>query len=290
MPSNPLPSGLADELNFLLTNRIPRVAATRLMGRVCRIENAAFTRVALWLWQRFGGLDLADCPRREFRSIHDCFTREIRPGARPLDPDPGAVLSPCDGIVMACGTLQGLEALQAKGLSYPISGLLGSAGLAEACADGVYVTIRLTSGMYHRFHAPADGVVRRVRHIAGDAWNVNPPAVKRVPGLYCRNERAVIEFEPDRWAPSAPLLLVPVAAVGVAGLRLRCLPHRFGLDYRGAQSFDCNARARRGEELGWFEQGSTIIVIAPRDRALAASVTAGQRLRMGQRLMVTPGP
>jgi phosphatidylserine decarboxylase len=289
MKSSP-PAGrprLAEELNFLLTNRVPRIALTRLLGWYSRIESPLLTRFSIAIWKRFGGLDLSDARATHFRSVHACFIRELRPGARPIDPAPGVLVSPCDGIVGACGALAGLRALQAKGLTYPLGELLVSTALAERFRDGVFVTIRLTSAMYHRFHAPADGRITRVTHVAGDTWNVNPVALARVQRLFCRNERAVLQLAIAD--PATELLIVPVAAVGVAGLRLHCVPERLGLDYRGPRVIDCAAGIRRGEELGWFEHGSTIIVIAPRGFALAGDVATGRHIRMGERLLHADG-
>jgi phosphatidylserine decarboxylase len=285
-PARPLRFG--EELNFLLTNRIPRIAATRLLGWYSRIRSPLLARVSIALWRRFGDLDLSDSAPRQFVSVHDCFTRALRPGSRPLDCAREALISPSDGIVGACGQLAGIEALQAKGLYYPLPELLGSAALAARYRDGVYATLRLTAGMYHRFHAPADGRIERIIHIAGDTWNVNPPAVLRVPKLYCRNERAVLEFRPDGVPLNAPLLLVPVAAVGVAGLRLHAIADRLGLGYRGPAEIACDARYRKGGELGWFEQGSTIIVLAPRGYQLDGAIETGARIRMGMRLLLAP--
>lgn len=276
---------LAEELNFLLTNRIPRVGATRLLGWFSHVENPWVVRASIALWRRLGGLDLSDAISREFPSLHACFTRELLPGSRLIDRAPEVLASPCDGYVMACGALSGIEAVQAKGLNYTLAQLLGSEALAEQMRDGSYVTLRLSSGMYHRFHAPADATLHKVTHIAGDTWNVNPPAVRRVPSLYCRNERAVLEMELEGHR-HARLLLVPVAAVGVAGLRLHAVPERLGLTYRGPQEIPCAAHYRKGDELGWFEQGSTVIVISPPGFRLGGGIVAGARLRMGERLLV----
>lgn len=276
---------LVEELNFLLTNRIPRVGATRLLGWFSHVENPWVVRASIALWRRLGGLDLSDAVSQNFPTLHACFTRALMPGSRAIDTSAEALVSPCDGYVMACGPLAGIEAVQAKGLNYTLQDLLGSAARAERLRDGVYVTLRLSSGMYHRFHAPVDARLRHVTHIAGDTWNVNPPAVRRVPSLYCRNERAVLEMET---AGGLQLLLVPVAAVGVAGLRLHAVPERLGLRYRGPDEIPCTMQYTKGAELGWFEQGSTVIVIAPAGVCLDPGICAGMRLRMGQRLMLLP--
>jgi phosphatidylserine decarboxylase len=142
----------------------------------------------------------------------------------------------------------------------------------------------LTSSMYHRFHAPADCRVEQVNYICGDAWNVNPVALKRVERLFCRNERAVIRC---RLASGALLTLVPVAAILVASIRLRFLDVLLHLRYRGPNVIPCHAAMQRGEEMGWFEHGSTIIVLAPPGIRLTDGVFQGARVRMGQPLLQT---
>lgn len=274
-----------EELNFLLTNRIPRVGATRLLGWFSHVENPWIVRTSIALWQRLGGLDLSDSATRSFPSLHACFTRELLPGSRQVDPSGNVLVSPCDGYIMACGLLSGTEAVQAKGLRYSLEQLLGSTRLAEQMRGGCYVTIRLSSGMYHHFHAPADVTLNAVTHIAGDTWNVNPPAVRRVPSLYCRNERAVLEMTLPGHG-GASLLLVPVAAVGVATLKLHAVRDRLGLSYSGPQQITCSEHYRKGDALGWFEQGSTVIMIVPPAVRLAGGISPGVRLRMGERLML----
>ncbi|MCW5557031.1 MAG: phosphatidylserine decarboxylase [Verrucomicrobiae bacterium] len=274
---------LQEDLNFLLTNRIPRILATRAMGRISRIRKPAVTRLGIALWRWFADLDLSDAATQRFDCLQDCFTRPLRPGARPLDPDPQALLSPCDGIVGACGAVEGTTVLQAKGFPYTLPDLFGSQEAAAPYQDGTYVTLRLTSAMYHRFHAPADGHLERISYRNGDTWNVNPIALRRVERLFCRNERAVLHLRLDS---GHPIALVPVAAILVAGIRLHCLP---GLLRRpGPCEIPCAARVTRGAELGWFEHGSTIIVFAPPGFKPAAGIETGAGVRMGRQLLRFP--
>jgi phosphatidylserine decarboxylase len=173
--------------------------------------------------------------------------------------------------------------LQAKGFPYPLIDLLGDADLVRYYQGGQYATLRLTSSMYHRFHAPADCRVEQVNYISGDTWNVNPIALKRVERLFCKNERAVIRC---RLLPSGAMMtLVPVAAILVASMRLRFLDVLLHLRYRGPNVIPCDVGLRRGEEMGWFEHGSTIIVFAPPGAALSEGVREGGRIQMGQALM-----
>jgi phosphatidylserine decarboxylase len=274
-----------EDINFLLTNRIPRRLATRWMGWFSKLENPLVARASIAIWRQFADLDLSDARQQSFKSLHACFTRALKPGARPVDADPEVLTSPCDAIVGACGTVAGTELLQAKGFPYTLHDLLADPALAEAYRGGTYVTLRLTSSMYHRFHAPHDGTVERVTYISGDTWNVNPIALKRVERLFCKNERAVIR---TRLGNGHLVTLVPVAAILVASIRLHFLDVVMNMNYRGAAAIDCDAAFTKGDELGWFEHGSTIIVFAPPGFQLCSEVREGAPIRMGRALMRLP--
>lgn len=277
---------LQEDLNFLLTNRIPRIALTRWMGRFSKIRHPWVSALSIRIWKLFSDLDLSEAKKTHFDSLHDCFVRELKDGARPFDPASAVVCSPSDGIVGACGRIEGDELLQIKGMPYSLAALLGSAELAARHLGGSYVTLRLRASMYHRFHAPADCTVRRVTHIQGDMWNVNPIALKRVPGLYCRNDRAVIEAE----QPSGQLLtIVPVGAILVASVRLHFLDLQLHHDYTGPQQLACDAQLVKGQEMGWFEHGSTIVVLAPPGMALHTGIETGREVRAGMPLLLMAG-
>ncbi|WGJ14801.1 archaetidylserine decarboxylase [Methylocapsa sp. D3K7] len=275
-----------EDLNFLITNRIPRRLATQFMGWFSQIEQPFVRDVSIAIWRLFSDLDLREAKKSQFKSLHDCFIRELKDGARPIDPDPGVLVSPCDAIVGACGMIKGTELMQIKGFPYALQDLLGDPDLVDLYRDGRYVTLRLTSSMYHRFHAPGDCHVEQVTYIAGDTWNVNPIALKRIEKLFCKNERAVIQ---TRLTATGYLIsLVPVAAILVASIRLRFLKIQLNLSYRGPNVIPCNASFRRGEEMGWFQHGSTIIVFAPDGFTLCDSVQEGTIIRVGQPLMRLP--
>ncbi|MBX3747536.1 MAG: phosphatidylserine decarboxylase [Verrucomicrobiae bacterium] len=276
---------LQEDLNFLVTNRIPRRYATLFMGWFSRIESPWLTRISLALWRGFTDLDLSEARETRFNSLHACFTRELKPGARPIDPDPTMGVSPCDGIVGECGTVEGDGVFQAKGFPYRLAELFGSEAAAAPFHDGGYVTLRLTSSMYHRFHAPAQGRITRVTYLSGDTWNVNPIALKRVERLFCRNERAALHLE---LAGGQPIAMVAVAAILVASIRLHFLNVRLHLRWKGPHDIPCDAEVERGEELGWFEHGSTIILIVPPGFALHPSIHRGGRVRMGQAMVQLP--
>lgn len=272
-----------EDLNFLVTNRIPRRFVTQVVGWFSQIEHPIVRDLSLWTWQMFADLELEDAARSEFKSMHDCFTRELREGARPVDPATDIVVSPCDGIVGASGRIDGVEVIQAKGFPYSLKDLLHDPELVERYRDGRYVTLRLNSSMYHRFHAPHDLQVDHVTYVSGDTWNTNPIALKRVERLYCKNERAIIrcQLEPSGMA----VTLVPVAAILVASIKLHFLDVLLHLRHRGPNEIPCRAHYRKGEEMGFFQHGSTIIVFAPKGTELCDNVRQGEVVRMGQPLL-----
>jgi phosphatidylserine decarboxylase len=274
-----------EDLNFLLTNRIPRAALTRFMGWFSKIENPLVRDASIACWRMFSDLDLSEAKKTEFKSLHDCFTRELKPGLRPPDPDPSIVVSPSDAIVGAHGAIEDTELFQIKGASYSLLDLLGDPTLVDAHRNGRFITLRLTSSMYHRFHAPHDCHIDKVTFISGDTWNVNPIALKRIERLFCKNERAVIQ---TRLASGECLTLVPVAAILVASIRLHFLDLLLNTDTRGPTVFPCDASVRKGDELGWFEHGSTIIVLAPDHFEFCDNVKDGARILAGQPLMHKP--
>ena len=275
---------LRDDVNFALTNRLPRRPLTSLMGRLSRIELAPVRAPSIALWSFFADPDLEDARETRFRSLHHAFTRALKDGARPFDPDPRVLASPCDAIIGACGKIEDGRLCQVKGRDYALEELLR--GPVGDFADGWFVTLRLTAGMYHRFHAPHDIHVSSVCYIPGDVWNVNASALKRVDRLYCRNERAVIHARLA--AGGMPILLVPVAAILVAGIRLSFLDSDRLLRAGGARQLACDASLAKGEEMGWFEHGSTIILFAPPGCSLCEGVGEGQRIRAGAPLLALP--
>ena len=274
-----------EDLNFLLTNRIPRAALTRFMGWFSKIENPFVRDASIACWRLFSDLDLSEAKKTEFKSLHDCFTRELRPGLRPANPDPTVVVSPSDGIIGAFGKIADTELFQIKGASYSLPDLLGEPRLVDAHRNGRFITLRLTSSMYHRFHAPHDCRIEQVTFISGDTWNVNPIALKRIEKLFCKNQRAVIQA---RLEDGETLTLVPVAAILVASIRLHFLDIVLNAATRGPKVFPCDVSVRKGDELGWFEHGSTIIVLAPDHFEFCENVVESARIYAGQPLMREP--
>jgi phosphatidylserine decarboxylase len=277
---------MQEDLNFLLTNRIPRRLVTQCVGWLSKVEQPVVRDLSIRIWRLFSDLDLSEAKKQRFKSLHDCFIRELKDGARPIDIDPAVLTSPCDAIVGASGKIAGTELIQVKGFPYTLDDLLCDSELVDLYRNGRYVTLRLTASMYHRFHAPHDCTVEQVTYISGDTWNVNPIALKRVEKLFCKNERALVR---TRLAASAhTVTLVPVAAILVAGIRFNFLDMAVDRTRPGRKVMPCQVPFKKGDEMGWFEHGSTIIVFAPDGFDLCNGVSEGAEIRMGRPLLRLP--
>ena len=205
-----------EDINFLLTNRIPRRLATPFIGWFSKIEHPLVRDLSMAPWRLFAGsLNLHEAKKTTFASLHDCFIRELKEGARPDRRRRRRARQPVrrDCRRVAEGS-SGTQLIQAKGFPYTLEDLLGNPRLIALYREGSYITLRLTSTMYHRFHAPCDCEVRDVTYMSGDTWNVNPIALRRIERLFCRNERAVIHASLTDSTQS--IALVPVAAILVA--------------------------------------------------------------------------
>ena len=254
------------------------------MGRFSKIEIPIVTKISIALWQLFvDDLRLQEAKKTRFTSLHDCFIRELKPGVRPVDSDPATVTSPCDAIVGEFGDVQGFEVIQAKGFPYTTIELLGDSDSATRFRDGRFVTLRLKSSMYHRFHAPCDARLDSIRYISGDTWNVNPVALKSVERLFCKNERAILDLHRDM--DGEVITLVAVAAILVASIQVYGLAEPLNRRYRGANVLPCERTVKKGDEIGYFEHGSTIVMFAPSNFRFPDTVKTGNTIRMGQPLL-----
>ncbi len=276
-----------EDVNFLLTNRIPRRLAMRFIGWFSQIEHPVVRDASIGLWRLFADLDLSDAREQHFRSLHHCVTRQLKPGARTFDPDPALLVSPCDAIIGACGLVEDGKVLQIKGFPYALRDLLGDDEHARLYRSGRYVTMRLTSSMYHRFHAPHDCRIESITYVSGDTWNVNPIALRRVERLFCKNERAIIRARLSR--TGHPFTLVPVPAILVASIRLSFLDAGLDLREGGERGIPCDIRLEKGAEMGWFQHGSTILLFVPEGFVPTSCLREGKRIRVGEPLMHIPG-
>jgi phosphatidylserine decarboxylase len=259
---------------------LPQHGLSRLLGRFA--NSSLLSRPLIQLFSAAYGVSLDEAQRRsvdEYQSFNDFFTRSLASGARPLPNDPTALVSPADGVVSQLGTISGGQLLQAKGIRYSLASLVLDSRAQTTFDGGWFATIYLAPSDYHRVHVPIDGTLVRSVAVPGELFSVNAKTEAGVEGLFCRNERLVMHFD----SAIGPYILVMVGALIVASIETvfdaPVSPYRIEATNTHARAF------ARGEEIGRFLLGSTVIVVLPRDAFVPAPrLAVGSRVRMGESL------
>lgn len=258
---------------------LPQHLLSRAVGRVAASERRWIRAPFIRGIARAYGANLDEAERTRFsdyRSFNDFFTRALRPGARPIDPDPKVLVAPADGKVSQAGVVESGQLLQAKGIRYAF------ADLADACAGtpyegGAFLTVYLSPKDYHRVHVPAEGRLTRTVAIPGTLFSVDATTERGVPGLFARNERLVSEFE----TPFGKMLVIMVGAMIVASIET-VWPGPAS-PYRVKQVNTHDVSLAKGAEMGRFLMGSTVITVFERGRVqLEDRLIPGVPIRMGQ--------
>ena len=255
---------MPDRLAVFAQYLIPKQALTILAGKLAESESGSLTtRVIRWFVRRYG-VDLSEAVDTDpvsYRSFNEFFTRPLRPGARPLaDAD---LLCPVDGAISQFGAIERDQIFQAKGHQYTTTALLGGdSGLAARFTNGLFATLYLSPRDYHRIHMPVDGRLTRMIHVPGALFSVNPTTARGVPGLFARNERVVCVFETE--FGSFVLVLVGATIVG----SMATVWHGTVNPPRSAAlrewSYETQTvMLRKGEEMGRFLLGSTVVMLFP---------------------------
>jgi phosphatidylserine decarboxylase len=261
----------------LLSSLVGAIAASRVGFVRAGLIRAFLGRFAVNL------AEAAEPDPARYASFNDFFTRRLRAGARRFEAAEGAALCPADGLVSEAGRIAGDTLHQAKGLEYSTAALLGGdAALAQEFAGGDFATIYLAPHNYHRVHMPLAGTLRAARHVPGDLFSVNAATAASVPGLFARNERIACVFDT---APG-PMAVVLVGALFVGSMSLSwCGRIRGGGGRRVRElpAHDPLIALDRGAELGWFNMGSTVVLLlGPRGPALADGIAAGRAVQVGE--------
>ncbi len=259
---------------------------SRMAGRCADLRlPGVLLRSLIRLYVRAYRVDLNEAaqPLHAFDCFNAFFTRRLRVGARPMDPDPTSVLSPCDGRLQSFGTLASHARLeQIKGRDYSLEALLASAEEAARFRAGVHATLYLSPAMYHRVHMPVDAQVLAVRYVPGRLFPVNGPAVRHIPGLFTRNERMVVQLASARFGALAVVL---VGAANVGRISLTCSSLRSNV---GAPAQDVRLTPPvpllRGDELGAFNLGSTVVLLAADPTLAPAGPALGDFVPLGRAL------
>ncbi len=262
-----------------LSRALGRLAAARAPQPVVDAVVATFIRVY--------DVDLSevDMPPGGFRTFDDFFTRRLRPGARAVNPDPRALVSPADGRIEDLGEITPGGELQVKGRPYTVAALVGDEEAAAAYQGGHYFIVYLSPRDYHRVHAPTCGDVQAMRYVPGTLFPVNRIGTEFIPQLFARNERLAIVQES---VVHGVVTTIMVGAIGVGriGLSFDDVQTNRG-DAPGLRSYADSPIARdRGDELGVFHMGSTAIVMTPPGCALDVVAEAGAHIKMGEAMAV----
>lgn len=269
----------ADSLRVL-----PRKRLSRALGRMADLHGPQpLVDRAVRTFARVYGVDLSEAlvPEGGFTSFNEFFTRQLQPGARPIDPDPSAVVSPADGRLEDLGKVEPGAVLWIKGRPYNVAELLGEEDAARRYAGGHFFVVYLSPRDYHRVHAAVSGPVELVRHVPGTLWPVNAIGLGHVPNLFARNERVAVLQRSERHGPVSTVL---VGAMGVGRIGLAFeeeLRTNSGSD-GGLRHYDGGPLIERGAELGVFHLGSTVIVFLPAEANVRFTKWPGDVVRMGE--------
>lgn len=263
---------------------LPKQALTALAGAFASAKRGALTTTAIRRFVAQYGVVMSEAAEPDiarYDTFNDFFTRALRPGVRPLAA--ADFVSPVDGAVSQLGAITGDQLLQAKGHSYSTVALVGGdSALAAPYHDGQFATIYLSPKDYHRIHMPCDGRLIRMIHVPGDLFSVNPTTARGVPGLFARNERVVCLFEGEH----GPFVLVLVGATIVGSMATVwhgvVNPPRPGV-IREWSYADRDLTLAKGDEIGRFLLGSTVIMLFPPGRiAFNHDWVAERAVRMGE--------
>jgi len=278
------------QLFLLLQRMMPKRLITAIVYRLARIRVRLIKDFLIRSFVRFYEVDLDEIQKSVpggFISFNDFFTRELADGSRPIDSSDLSIVSPADGIISAAGSIERNAVLQAKGHDYSLEELLATdLDEAQRYYDGSFATIYLAPFNYHRVHAPLAGELVAVHFVPGSLFSVNQTTVSFLRGLFTRNERLICHFR----TASGPMVLIFVGALNVGSITTPWtgeIRPRKGhvVENIDLQSSSQPKKVNKGDLLGWFNMGSTIILLLPPGVCdWRSGLESGEALRMGESL------
>jgi phosphatidylserine decarboxylase len=273
-----------NSLGFYLTNYIPRNLLTYLIGKLSFSENPLIVRGLLLLFKLFSGdLNLSESKEKKFKSFHEYFIRELRKESRPISNKKRTIISPVDSLVGAFGYVNDGELYQIKNESYSLYDLLSrDTEMTEKFKNGTYFTLRIKPNFYHRFHMILDGSIQKINFVPGELWNINNATLLKIKSLFTKNERAILYGSNGE----IDYALVPVGTVLVGSIKLSFLNHSFNHSLKIPYSMDLNYKVKKGDELGMFHYGSTVLVLVSKRIEISESIQTSQFLKYGEPLGV----
>lgn len=279
---------MRDRLFILIQYLLPQLLISKLAGKLADSEGLAGlrNRVIRWFIGRYGVnmTEAAEENPEAYRSFNDFFTRALKPGLRAVVSDPHVIACPVDGAISQLGKVTNDRIFQAKGQSFGLTALLGGdEQRAAPFAGGSFATIYLSPKDYHRIHMPLGATLREMVYVPGKLFSVNPLTAQKVPDLFARNERVVALFDTEH----GPMAMVLVGAMIVGSVETRWSGIVAPGDTREVSTSDYRLcapiRYQKGEEMGRFRLGSTVILVFP-DKVCdwLPELTEGSTVRMGE--------
>ncbi|WKV49477.1 archaetidylserine decarboxylase [Dickeya fangzhongdai] len=280
---------MLDRIKIALQHLLPKVWLTQLAGWGADRQAGMLTKLVIDLFARIYKVNMQEAQQPDtasYRSFNDFFVRPLKPGIRPVDPLPNRLVLPADGTISQLGTIDDERILQAKQHDYTLEALLaGNYIIADLFRDGLFVTTYLSPRDYHRVHMPCDGILRDMIYVPGDLFSVNPLTAANVPNLFARNERVICLFD----TPFGPMVQILVGATIVGSIETVwagvVTPPREGIIKRWAYPMEGEDAVilEKGDEMGRFKLGSTVINLFAKDRVqLMPGLASQSATRMGE--------
>ncbi len=271
--------------SIVMYTLLPKGLISRLFGIITLIPLpfSLLKKIIRWYSNKYNVIDEYITPPNGFRSFDDFFTRELRADARKIDLSKNSVVSPVDARIDEFGPIHHSTILQAKGLTYELDELIPSEN-ARAFIDGSFITLYLSPGDYHRIHSPVDGCITGFFHVPGKLFTVQDFMVKGLPGLFVKNERIISYITTD----AGIVAVCKIGALNVGKITLAYNDIQSNRTFRRRREtiFDSASRVAvsRGDELGAFHLGSTVILLFQKGAINFDSLTKGGKITLGKKI------
>ena len=282
-------TSVSNKLLVLAQYLVPARLLAKLVHRLSRIEQPAFKNILIRNFCRLYKVNTAEAAKAvpdDYRSFNEFFTRELQPSARPITTSPGNICCPVDGTIAQIGFANDGELIQAKGINYHLNKLLADDELAVSLRNSAFTTIYLAPYNYHRVHMPIEGTLEQMTHIPGSLYSVNAATTANMKQLYVRNERLVCTFR----GPQGVFAVVLVGAMNVGSFSTAWAgefisTNNTGITRKYYAADNKPPQLKRGDYLGHFNLGSTIIFVGPPAHLRwTKELNSGTQVQMGAEL------
>ena len=277
---------ISERLRSLPFYLLPHHGISWCIYKIARVRWRPLKNLAISVYTRLHAVNMEEAAisdKYAYESLNAFFTRALKVDSRPLADDPGYWICPVDGMVSQSGIIENGRIFQAKGQYYSLSELLGGDETeAEPFRNGNFATLYLSPRDYHRIHMPIDATLRQMTYVPGRLFSVAAYTVKSIPRLFARNERIVCRFDTNE----GPMVMVLVGAINVSATETvwHGLVRGKGHQLTRYQYASDEVVLRRGDEMGRFNLGSTVIVLTTEKFELDHGISAGNPVRMGQKI------